>query len=308
MGASSSPPSDDELHAFVDGEVASERRLAIENFLKTSPLHAERVDEWQRQGQMIRAAFAPADAEPAQKSALLAGSPREHAFLRPLNSCGKTPAEAGSSAPATRQDSSLLARITRKGAMPLSFLAPFLAGAIAALAGIYLTDYLHTPPAADRPAQGSSAAVADSVLASRAIAAAADFKPLVHANAPGSAGEKSLHGTIEGSLVVPNLSGAGFTLVGMRAAAAPDGGPAGDMLCLFYAKGGDPSVTLCIARNGPDTGPPRFHFATQPVSNASGGAVSWRQANATYILAASLDEAGLGALAGRVSAAIDAFD
>lgn len=48
-----------DLHAFVDGELDSERRRAVEDHLLQHPVDAARVENWRRQNAALRAAFEP---------------------------------------------------------------------------------------------------------------------------------------------------------------------------------------------------------------------------------------------------------
>lgn len=54
------PPGDDELHAYVDGQLGPERRSYIEAWLATRPESAARVAQWQRDAGDLRAALAGA--------------------------------------------------------------------------------------------------------------------------------------------------------------------------------------------------------------------------------------------------------
>ena len=59
-----SPVSEEELHAFVDGEVAADRRAAVEQWLARHPEDAARVAAWQAQADAIRAKYASVANEP----------------------------------------------------------------------------------------------------------------------------------------------------------------------------------------------------------------------------------------------------
>jgi anti-sigma factor RsiW len=59
-----SPVSEEELHAFVDGEVAADRRAAVEQWLARHPEDAARVAAWQAQADAIRAKYAGVANEP----------------------------------------------------------------------------------------------------------------------------------------------------------------------------------------------------------------------------------------------------
>ena len=70
-------PSEDELHAYVDGELSPERRAAVEAWLTQDAEAAAAVAAWRRQNELIRAAFAPGAAPvPARIEAALRTPPR----------------------------------------------------------------------------------------------------------------------------------------------------------------------------------------------------------------------------------------
>ena len=58
------PITEEELHAFVDGELAHDRREAVESWLATHPDDAGRVGAWRAQADSIRARYGAAAAEP----------------------------------------------------------------------------------------------------------------------------------------------------------------------------------------------------------------------------------------------------
>lgn len=309
MNGSFPPPGDDELHGFVDGEIEPHRRKAIENFLKTSPADAERVEGWRRQMQVIRAAFAPIEAEPAPASILLPPATGKRACLRLLRPCPAPSAGAvrkkAHEPPFWRKGAARAVKLGRAGAL----FAVFAAGVITALAAAFFADRLHAPQVA---ADGrASAPVSADIPAARAVAALMDFRPQraqERANASGAAPNETGAASNQASLIVPNLSRAGFTLVGMRPAPARSGEPENQMFCLFYAKAPAAPVALCIARDADGGAAGGFRVEANIASNGSAGAISWRQANAIYTLAGPLSDAELRALAKRVSAEIEAFD
>jgi len=60
--------SEDELHAFVDGELPADRRGAVEAWLLGHPDDAEKVAAWRAQADLIRARYgAVADEKPPQR-------------------------------------------------------------------------------------------------------------------------------------------------------------------------------------------------------------------------------------------------
>jgi anti-sigma factor RsiW len=60
-----SPVTTDELHAYVDGLLPSDRRQAVEAWLTAHPDDAAHVAEWRAQGEAIRAHYGAILAEPA---------------------------------------------------------------------------------------------------------------------------------------------------------------------------------------------------------------------------------------------------
>ncbi|MFC4821798.1 anti-sigma factor family protein [Dokdonella ginsengisoli] len=59
-----SPPSEHDLHAYVDGRLDGERREAVERFLARHPERAAEVAAWQRDAQALRAQLGAANALP----------------------------------------------------------------------------------------------------------------------------------------------------------------------------------------------------------------------------------------------------
>ncbi len=305
------PPGDDELHGFLDGEIEPDRRRAIEAFLKTSRVHAERVEGWRRQQQIIRAVFAPVEAEPPPASILLPPPASRQSCLRLLRPCVE-PSAGNLQPPAKgpsfrRKAADAAVRASRTCARPLFLFAVFAAGAIAALAGAFVADRLRAPPAAS-DIRATASVSSDDILAARTVAALRAFKQPERVNASDGASQKPGSVANQASLIVPNLSSVGFTLVGMRTALAANSKPDDQMFCVFYASAKEPAVALCMARDPDGVGPGGFHVAERTAPDYSDGAISWRQANAIYTLAGPLGEAELGSLANRVSAEIEAFD
>ena len=58
------PVTEDELHAYVDGELAAERRAAVEQWLSTHSEEAARVAAWRAQAEAIRARYDAVAGEP----------------------------------------------------------------------------------------------------------------------------------------------------------------------------------------------------------------------------------------------------
>jgi anti-sigma factor RsiW len=64
MTDSDLPVTEDELHAYVDGELAAERRAAVEAWLASHPDDAARVHLWRSQMEAIRARYGEVSAQP----------------------------------------------------------------------------------------------------------------------------------------------------------------------------------------------------------------------------------------------------
>lgn len=58
------PVSEDELHAYVDGELPADRRAAVEGWLSAHPDDAARVATWRLQADAIRARYADVARQP----------------------------------------------------------------------------------------------------------------------------------------------------------------------------------------------------------------------------------------------------
>ena len=52
-----SPVTEEELHAYADGEIPADRRIAVEAWLASNPDDAARVAEWRAQADIIRARY-----------------------------------------------------------------------------------------------------------------------------------------------------------------------------------------------------------------------------------------------------------
>jgi len=59
-----SPVTQEELHAYVDGEIAADRRGAVEAWLAAHPEDAARVAEWRSQAEAIHARYGAIASEP----------------------------------------------------------------------------------------------------------------------------------------------------------------------------------------------------------------------------------------------------
>src|SRR6266508_437449 len=70
------PITEDELHAYVDGELPHDRLAAVEAWLASHPPDAARVAAWRAQGNAIRTRFAGIGSEPVPERLTLANITR----------------------------------------------------------------------------------------------------------------------------------------------------------------------------------------------------------------------------------------
>lgn len=64
MTDDNSPVTEEELHAYVDGELAADRRIAVETWLASHPEEAARVAAWRAQAETIRARYGAVALQP----------------------------------------------------------------------------------------------------------------------------------------------------------------------------------------------------------------------------------------------------
>src|SRR6185312_13426830 len=67
-----SPVTEDELHVYVDGELAADRRQAVEAWLASHPEDASLVAAWRAQAEAIRARYGNVIDEPVPDRLTLA--------------------------------------------------------------------------------------------------------------------------------------------------------------------------------------------------------------------------------------------
>lgn len=66
------PVTEDEIHAYVDGELPADRREAVATWLASHPEDAAQVDAWRAQADAIRARYAPIATQPIPERLKLA--------------------------------------------------------------------------------------------------------------------------------------------------------------------------------------------------------------------------------------------
>ncbi len=275
------PVSEAELHEFVDGDMDRGRREAIQAFLAASPGDAARVEAWRRQNEAIRAAFA-VETGPLPSSLPLAPGAEGVAATRPA--AGGQTESRGSHSGRARWFARLIG---------LSFAG----GALLAAGAAYLAGRVNAPEAAPPSSEGPTPAGMNDTFGARALSALRAFE------SPSAA--VRLSPTREGpgqdtaTPILPNLSGEGLKLAGVRAMP----GEHGEMLCLVYARPDETNIALCVEKaSDPGETVPRVS------GNFPSAAINWRQRGANYALVGALLEARLRSLADEVHAQVEAFD
>ncbi len=227
----------------------------------------------------MRAAFARVEAEPPPPSLLLHPRPQANPLLSASGAGARSARERVSKrftfvgvACGRRCDT---VRPVQTG---LSTLAAFAAGAITAFVGIFIADRLHAPPFSDN----IHAPAADKGLAERTLSALSAFKPSRIANSSSAAAGKPALAPNQNTLVIPNLSAAGLTLVGVRAAPGLAGPEADSMLCLFYAKAAEPPFALCVARDGNGGAPVSIYPANSQAMAAQASSAGAKRTLSTH--------------------------
>ncbi|MGH6869237.1 MAG: anti-sigma factor family protein [Methylocella sp.] len=276
------PVSEEELHGFVDGDMDSGRREAVQAYLATSPRDAARVDTWRRQNEAIRAAFAPIE------TGLLPWS-------LPLAPGAEGVAAAGHAAGGQAEASGSHAWRERWFARLIGL--SFASGALLAASAAYLAFRVNAPEAAPPSSEGPMPALRNDPFVTRAMSALRALEP------PPAAMRLSPNREVPGQYmaapILPNISVDGLKLAGVRAMP----GDQGQMLCLVYARPDAAKIALCAEKAiepGETVALTAGHFPS--------AAIAWRQKGANYALVGALPEPELRALADAVRAQVAAFD
>jgi anti-sigma factor RsiW len=252
MNATTSPIGEDDLQAFVDGRLPAERAAAVGAYLAAHPEVAHRVA-----------------AEQAQRDALRAELRRK--FDEPV------PARLRVAAIAAERRRRALRRLSRAAAA-VAYLA------IGAAGGWVLHDW---------PGRGAAPAAA---LVSEALLAHRTFVVEVRHPVEVEAAQEAhlvqwLSRRLGRDLKLPDLTRAGFRLVGGRLLPAEEG-PAAQFM---YENGGGRRLTLYVTADGGDR-PTAFRFAEQRGVSA----FYWVDGGFGYAVIAEADRAKLLAVAETV--------
>ncbi|BAE51449.1 anti-sigma factor family protein [Paramagnetospirillum magneticum] len=238
----SAPVSDDDLLSYVDGVLDSQRAAEVEAWLDAHPRDAERVRQWREQVDGLHRLFDPVLDEPL-------------------------PDRLGVAAVRAGRPVSWLMPLLRVAAMVVLVLA---SGA----AGWWL-----------RGGAGGDGAAPGAQVASEALSAHVVFAAEIRHPVEVGAGERAhlvawLSKRLGSELKVPDLTAAGFSLVGGRLLPASSG-PAAQFM---YENGAGRRVTLYLRRNT-DGAETAFRFAAQGRVEA----FYWLDGPLGYALAGDVD-------------------
>jgi anti-sigma factor RsiW len=268
------PIREEDLHGLVDGELEPSQRDALLQYLAEAPSDAVRVEEWRRQIEAIRSAFAQVTAEPLPFSLSLA-NPRQ------TIPCKLLPRRKAAS------DSSLQTGLdgVRQPTKYLWIMLAFVSGLAAALAAIEFTAwYGYSAMSGLRFGLATSG---EDRLIERTRSALSTF----------SRGQ-NWDAAAVGTLIVPNLSGAGLDFSTARIFSGGDGAS----LCMIYAIKPDAEAVLCIEEA---SGVESTGFEVREMHGLR--TISWRQAGARYALTTSLSEDILRSIAARAQTEVASF-
>lgn len=264
-GAALPPVAESELHAFIDGALAPDRAAAVARHLAAHPADAARVAAWRAQGEAIRAAFAPVLAEPVPErlhSAVAAGPQGAFAV------------------------DAVLARWAPRAAAAAILLA--LGGAVGWLA----RDAALTAP---RAPEAASHFTAEAQAAHRMYVAEPRHPVEVRAHEPHLL--TWLSRRIGTTLVAPDLTAAGYMLMGGRLLPSVDGKAAAQFM--YENAEAKQRMTLYLRRDeaaGPGAataGGTGFRF----VQDGAFSGFSWVDNGLGYALFGTLDRPALQRLA-----------
>ena len=220
------PVSEVELNAFVDGELASERRPVVEIYLAAHPAEAARLDGWRRQNELIRAALGRITHEPPP---IRAGAHGQPVLRLEPGRAAATNAPGDAAAPIRIAESR--PQPTRPGRLPTVVAGSFLAGAASTVVAVMLFGLMPNLMSGlgmltGRPVETRLVTDFGPALAARAIEAHVTYAgEQAEGDIIPAALAESLSTRLGLSVPVPDLTSFGLRLLGGRLAPA-DIGPA----------------------------------------------------------------------------------
>lgn len=268
------PVREEDLHGLVDGELDPGQREALLRYLAEAPVDAARVEDWRRQNETIRAAFARVTAEPLPFGLALA-PPRQTLPCKLLprrDPLGKVSLDMGLDG-------------GRRPRKILWIALAFVSGLAVALTATHLTAWFaDSSMPGQRPSVSASS---EDHLIERTRSALSTFSR-----------RQSADGGTAGTLIVPNLSGAGLDFSATRIFSGGEGAS----LCMIYAIKPDAEAVLCVEESG------GLNSTGFEINEKLGlRTISWRQSGARYALTTSLSEDVLRDIAARAQAEVAAF-
>lgn len=272
------PVREEDLHGLVDGELEPGQREALLRYLAEAPADAARIEDWRRQNETIRAAFARVTAETLPFGLALA-TPR-HGL--PCKLLPRREALIG------KADAGLEMGLDggRRPLQTLWIILAFVSGLAVALGASQLAGRF------------ADSAMPDQGLG---VAASGDDRLIERTRSAFDTSTRRQSGDlgILGTLIVPNLSGAGLDF----SAARIFPGGEGASLCMIYAIKPSTEAVLCVEES---SGVDSTGFEISEMLGLR--TISWRQSGARYALTTSLSEDVLRDIAARARAEVAAFD
>jgi anti-sigma factor RsiW len=211
MSDATPPIGEDDLHAYVDGQLGAGRRHAVERHLAANPEAARRVAAYQAQRDALRAAFAAHTDEPLPPALDLAH---------------------------------IIGQRSRRRRTPWLVAASVALALGAGTAGGWL---LRGPPALG-PVRQAMAVLEQEALASHIVYSADRRHPVEVPGAEAAHLQQWLSNRLGRAVVAPDLSALGYRLVGGRLLATERGGAAA---LLMYEDAGGQRLSLLLRPMGP---------------------------------------------------------
>lgn len=218
------PPQEHELHGYVDGRLPQPRRAAVEGWLAANPDAAAELEDWRRQNELLRTAFAPQLPSAADAAQVAAVARSRRRRWLPAGGVGGRAAVA----------------------------AALLIFALGAGAGAVATLALAPAPAAVAEAL-PTASRANYLIYTREVRHPVEVGADEEAHLVSWLGKR-----VGASFSAPDLSSDGFRLVGGRLVPYDDAPGA----LLMYEDAGGQRLTLLMGRNA-DNARTGFQFASE---------------------------------------------
>gem|GEM_PF-1187072 len=300
------PPiiSEEDLHAFVDGETDAQTNSLILAHLATSRADAARVENWRRQNDMIRAGFAKIEHEPIPLSLSLkpARNLPSDTPVRLVPRATDAPIIEEVSPPSLHAGdlAKLCAAIgiAFAGGMMAALVTPHVTGPLADLASSRSPSITRAEDSLPLPSQTlqiaglREASLRETSLVDKGAVPEAGGKSKDGITAKAPPNDFSPAPLLFRDLAALELSVAGFQI------GTAERDPA---LCLFLATKADEPLTICLAKA---QAPENFGFRTTEAAPLR--SIDWPEKTSHFALAGYLPQRALMELAQRIHARIGA--